>query len=108
MLLNYPVLQFNENMTSRIYVNEFLFEEVSFHDINASDENDNDCDKDSQVHELDSQIENSTFKDIISEDMADKLYDTVGYQETEENNTMSVYPSPHMQTTNEEEITFYT
>ena len=93
-------------MTSRKENNEFLIEEVAFDDVNASDEDDDDYDEDSEVHELDTQIEKSAFKDIISEEMADKLYDTAGHEESEENNAMRVYPSPHMLTTNEEQMIY--
>ena len=49
-------------MTSRKENNEFIIEEVAFDDVNASDEDDDDYDEDSEVHELDTQIEKSTFK----------------------------------------------
>ena len=42
----------------------------------------------------------------MSENMADILYDSAGSEETEENNPMSVHPSPHMLTTREEQLIY--
>ena len=94
-------------MTSREGLKNYLFEEI------VSDKDDTDIDDDLSeddgdpidIHELDNQIQSSNNNDtMISEKRADMIYDIAGSEEAEVNNTMTIFPSPHMLTTSEEEM----
>ena len=84
---------------------DYVCEEINDYCEDVDDEDDSESASDSDTDTLDRQISQSKGYSIpISEDTANDLYGFAGSEEKEENNNLTVLPSPHILSTYEEQL----